>query len=113
MIRRPPRSTLFPYTTLFRSALAVRLADRIQAYRTASRPADPPEPPAHFVDVDRPPDTLLARLRGYRPRHSDNGITADRFPLAYLGPIAAYAGLLIVLIGLTSSPLIDWRVEDV
>src|SRR2546425_7674097 len=25
MIRRPPRSTLFPYTTLFRSALAVRL----------------------------------------------------------------------------------------
>src|SRR2546429_2420158 len=24
MIRRPPRSTLFPYTTLFRSILAVR-----------------------------------------------------------------------------------------
>src|SRR3989442_6026313 len=24
MIRRPPRSTLFPYTTLFRSTLAVR-----------------------------------------------------------------------------------------
>src|SRR5256885_12261699 len=30
MIRRPPRSTLFPYTTLFRSnvELALRLADR-------------------------------------------------------------------------------------
>src|SRR3989475_2250491 len=26
MIRRPPRSTLFPYTTLFRSALAERVA---------------------------------------------------------------------------------------
>src|SRR2546422_6961469 len=25
MIRRPPRSTLFPYTTLFRSRLGVRL----------------------------------------------------------------------------------------
>src|SRR2546425_1484334 len=25
MIRRPPRSTLFPYTTLFRSGLALRL----------------------------------------------------------------------------------------
>src|SRR5258707_9153674 len=25
MIRRPPRSTLFPYTTLFRSHLALRL----------------------------------------------------------------------------------------
>src|SRR2546430_2305532 len=27
MIRRPPRSTLFPYTTLFRSVPEVRLAD--------------------------------------------------------------------------------------
>src|SRR2546422_8630636 len=27
MIRRPPRSTLFPYTTLFRSIQAVDLAD--------------------------------------------------------------------------------------
>src|SRR3989442_11963038 len=28
MIRRPPRSTLFPYTTLFRSAQSVRMAGR-------------------------------------------------------------------------------------
>src|SRR3712207_6928184 len=28
MIRRPPRSTLFPYTTLFRSELDVRRGDR-------------------------------------------------------------------------------------
>src|SRR5688572_32281691 len=28
MIRRPPRSTLFPYTTLFRSCKQVRKADR-------------------------------------------------------------------------------------
>src|SRR3712207_9333506 len=27
MIRRPPRSTLFPYTTLFRSRVHVRLSD--------------------------------------------------------------------------------------
>src|SRR3712207_8368738 len=27
MIRRPPRSTLFPYTTLFRSGREVRFAD--------------------------------------------------------------------------------------
>src|SRR3989442_5547583 len=27
MIRRPPRSTLFPYTTLFRSLLSGRIAD--------------------------------------------------------------------------------------
>ena len=30
MIRRPPRSTLFPYTTLFRSAFIVKLYKRIQ-----------------------------------------------------------------------------------
>src|SRR2546425_7909519 len=30
MIRRPPRSTLFPYTTLFRSTVA-RLADGVRA----------------------------------------------------------------------------------
>src|SRR2546421_8491391 len=29
MIRRPPRSTLFPYTTLFRSHQAVNLGDRL------------------------------------------------------------------------------------
>src|SRR5258708_27158786 len=27
MIRRPPRSTLFPYTTLFRSVIAIRARD--------------------------------------------------------------------------------------
>src|SRR3712207_7474509 len=32
MIRRPPRSTLFPYTTLFRSALQ-RAPDGSQLYR--------------------------------------------------------------------------------
>src|SRR2546425_5935048 len=29
MIRRPPRSTLFPYTTLFRSALTPPLPERV------------------------------------------------------------------------------------
>src|ERR1041384_6788568 len=31
MIRRPPRSTLFPYTTLFRSILTVLVNDRASA----------------------------------------------------------------------------------
>src|SRR2546428_3920547 len=31
MIRRPPRSTLFPYTTLFRSPAFVRLEDHPRA----------------------------------------------------------------------------------
>src|SRR5258708_16114826 len=31
MIRRPPRSTLFPYTTLFRSHHAIAVADEVDA----------------------------------------------------------------------------------
>src|SRR5438093_2985294 len=31
MIRRPPRSTLFPYTTLFRSLAALRLPVQLEA----------------------------------------------------------------------------------
>src|SRR3989441_4778056 len=34
MIRRPPRSTLFPYTTLFRSCPLHQLSQRMPNYRT-------------------------------------------------------------------------------
>src|SRR3989442_7919499 len=36
MIRRPPRSTLFPYTTLFRSQLADRLAPIVVQHKALS-----------------------------------------------------------------------------
>src|SRR3712207_9316964 len=51
MIRRPPRSTLFPYTTLFRSVElgAVLVADARHVEETVGRLgedlADPPERP--------------------------------------------------------------------
>src|SRR5438477_4951329 len=39
MIRRPPRSTLFPYTTLFRSrSRPFRFGDRILHYNVRRRP---------------------------------------------------------------------------
>src|SRR2546426_1993289 len=37
MIRRPPRSTLFPYTTLFRSRRASRVGTRLRARRRPAR----------------------------------------------------------------------------
>src|SRR3712207_7339701 len=37
MIRRPPRSTLFPYTTLFRSKL---VSTRLQTLLTTCRPGE-------------------------------------------------------------------------
>src|SRR5256885_10047535 len=46
MIRRPPRSTLFPYTTLFRSELEAR-AVAVAAYREGER-----HPERHPSTVD-------------------------------------------------------------
>src|SRR5258706_8619044 len=37
MIRRPPRSTLFPYTTLFRSLRCRRCAAKLTVHYTGSR----------------------------------------------------------------------------
>src|SRR3712207_8714944 len=63
MIRRPPRSTLFPYTTLFRSARRARTtASARPRWRTASGRGTSSGPPApgdrrqrgrRQVDADR------------------------------------------------------------
>src|SRR5438034_7414187 len=55
MIRRPPRSTLFPYTTLFRSA------------RRAIRPASIRDAPAHRIR--RPRARARERRRPFRGSH--------------------------------------------
>src|SRR2546430_13549625 len=48
MIRRPPRSTLFPYTTLFRSLSLVRLErDAILVFADSRRVVRPLWPPSH------------------------------------------------------------------
>src|SRR2546430_17613215 len=46
MIRRPPRSTLFPYTTLFRSGMKIddRELDRVQAIITSMTPEERANP---------------------------------------------------------------------
>src|SRR3712207_8949383 len=54
MIRRPPRSTLFPYTTLFRS-------QDYQAERSLSQISQ-----ASFVGVDHPGRVFLALTIFYR-----------------------------------------------
>src|SRR2546422_1147906 len=60
MIRRPPRSTLFPYTTLFRSLVdpAGRIA-QIGKWVNAAR--DPPGRLRESVIVGGPEDDLLDR----------------------------------------------------
>src|SRR3712207_8581362 len=54
MIRRPPRSTLFPYTTLFRSR---------------PKPPGPPRPPAAPAAAEADPRPVAQAAR--RPRPAD------------------------------------------
>src|SRR2546425_8314670 len=65
MIRRPPRSTLFPYTTLFRSRAGIGLA-------VVTRPA------GHFG-----PQLLLGHRRGQGQGRSEEH-TSELQSLAYL-----------------------------
>src|SRR5256885_11617995 len=56
MIRRPPRSTLFPYTTLFRSGHRVRgcvLVDRDGARGGIPRPGDGLVVLVHQIELQR------------------------------------------------------------
>src|SRR5688572_31694305 len=50
MIRRPPRSTLFPYTTLFRSTVFVNRAD----YPSPVSINPPPSPPLTLTGAHPP-----------------------------------------------------------
>src|SRR6266496_1993023 len=87
MIRRPPRSTLFPYTTLFRSELA-RLPDRL-ALRVRvvggdgdDRLVDPlleerlgdllDVREDHRADLGERPDLAAEEHRGFAPRPLDD-----------------------------------------
>src|SRR2546426_6508869 len=65
MIRRPPRSTLFPYTTLFRSPLLHRAAAR--------RHVDSIGGETFFREFER--DT---RTRGRFEEQIDDGLAAER-----------------------------------
>src|SRR3712207_7330465 len=58
MIRRPPRSTLFPYTTLFRSPRATRREETVTVGGDEPRPLAPGigrEVKAHFRKIDDHP----------------------------------------------------------
>src|SRR3712207_8731044 len=56
MIRRPPRSTLFPYTTLFRSPVGQREPGRVQVLGDAAQPGGGAGGQAGLDEGDLPVD---------------------------------------------------------
>src|SRR5256885_6885470 len=65
MIRRPPRSTLFPYTTLFRSGRCVtrqpRAVGPVRHFRLTLHKTDPPQDRWQDGDLERTPPTAHGR----------------------------------------------------
>src|SRR3712207_6862152 len=74
MMRRPPRSTLFPYTTLFRSLHHVRLP---HARQLQQRPEQ-----ERGVDLDLPPPPVLEAQRVFlapldRPHPAERWVRSE------------------------------------
>src|SRR5687768_1292653 len=65
MTRRPPRSTLFPYTTLFRSVQRVVGMDAVDAFAADERAEQhqPPHAPSITLVLHRRADGLQLRRR--------------------------------------------------
>src|SRR2546425_8321828 len=55
MIRRPPRSTLFPYTTLFRSQFILSIKDTPLVLKFCGRPGDGEGSPQNHRVLHRAP----------------------------------------------------------
>src|SRR2546430_13018224 len=80
MIRRPPRSTLFPYTTLFRSRIA-REEHAVLHEALGNEQVLPPLPHVQHVVLDRHGDGLLEDRKSTRLNSSHSQISYAVFCL--------------------------------
>src|SRR5258708_26568715 len=75
MIRRPPRSTLFPYTTLFRSSLktgaSLTLAEESAAVRFSTGEVVPSTRSEEHTSELQSPDHLVCRLLLEKKKNRD------------------------------------------
>src|SRR2546425_8695921 len=76
MIRRPPRSTLFPYTTLFRSVMTHNFADDLAYVRALLKT------PAAYIGMLGPRQRTERILRTLAARSEEH--TSELQSLAYL-----------------------------
>src|SRR5256885_17108874 len=86
MIRRPPRSTLFPYTTLFRSQhwSAEDIRERIDELVQKARPMLTPEMQKHLDSVRGSVHEVLPSLADAGPVFNDGLFTVRETVLQYL-----------------------------
>src|SRR3712207_7343453 len=86
MIRRPPRSTLFPYTTLFRSFLAAPVHERQRGGERVARggSAVRREPLDHRLHLALVLGGRLDLLRFLRERHRSEEHTSELRSRQYL-----------------------------
>src|SRR5256886_13552400 len=81
MIRRPPRSTLFPYTTLFRSWWSMTV-DATPPPARAHPPQPPPPPPPHLPPPELPPRLVAEYLESARSQLGVLAGLAERLVVA-------------------------------
>src|ERR1043166_6459837 len=83
MIRRPPRSTLFPYSTLFRSATpgSTRKRSRREGSHDADRPQPPARPPRSEEHTSELPSPFVI---SYAPFFFNDTATTEIYTLSLL-----------------------------
>src|SRR5205807_6624601 len=89
MIRRPPRSTLFPYTTLFRSPPSSRATTSCCSPASTPRPPSPPRSEEHTSELQSPCN-LVCRLlleKKKKKKYRDN-------TKSYIAPTARVYSLI-------------------
>src|SRR3712207_8380069 len=79
MIRRPPRSTLFPYTTLFRSPPCWRAARRRRAHSPRPSPSPPPRAPLLQYRVPSPTGRRRPRRRLLRSEEHTSELQSRQY----------------------------------
>src|SRR5256885_16636328 len=95
MIRRPPRSTLFPYTTLFRSLALTRRTDRCRLLNWTD-----PEYPQTLLQIYDPPVLLYVRGDAQVLNQPGISIVGTRRPTLYGTQMAERLGRELAARGL-------------
>src|SRR3712207_8750847 len=78
MIRRPPRSTLFPYTTLFRSEIAVKAALTGHMVLSTLHTNDAPATISRLLNMGVEPFLITASVNVVLAQRLARKICADR-----------------------------------